>query len=279
MLGLLLRGGGQTLLTLGVVVLLFAVYEVWVTNIFADQKQATVHHVLQQQWKQGTDLLSLPPEQLRAHAGDGLANLYIPRFGPDYSYTIVEGSTVPTDSELAKGPAHYAGTQLPGEAGDFAIAGHRVGNGEPFLNLDKLRPGDPVIVETATTWFVYCVLGAPAAATCDPRRGGAFDVKDANGVQGREVVAPSKSSVIWPIPNTAATTGAADSAYLTMTTCTPKFSATQRLIVHALLDPAYPHGIAKQKDGNGYSTAVPLEIARLYALVQGKDATAPRTAA
>ena len=74
-LGLVLRGTGQILLTLGVVVLLFAVYEVWVTNVFAEQKQTKVHHILEQQWQQGTDLLSLPPEQLQAHAGDGLANL------------------------------------------------------------------------------------------------------------------------------------------------------------------------------------------------------------
>ena len=48
-----------------------------------------------------------------------------------------------------EGPGHYSGTALPGQVGNFAIAGHRVGKGEPFLNLDQLRPGDAVIVETA----------------------------------------------------------------------------------------------------------------------------------
>ncbi|HEY3737324.1 MAG TPA: class E sortase [Jatrophihabitans sp.] len=278
-LGLLLRGTGQILVTLGVVVLLFAVYEVWVTNIFAEQKQAKVHRVLEQQWKQGTDLLSLPPEQLQTHAGDGIANLYIPRLGPDYSYSIVEGSTVPTDAELTKGPAHYARTQLPGEAGNFALAGHRVGKGEPFLNLDKLKPGDPVIVETASTWFVYCVLGVPDATPCDPTvAGGSLRAADPNGVTGQEVVQPTKSSVVWPVPDVEGPTDPLTTSYLTMTTCTPKFSATQRLIVHAVLDPAYPQGIAKQRSSSGYSAATPPEIAKLYTLVEGKNAP-KRTAA
>ncbi len=97
------------------------------------------------------------------------------------------GSSVPTDSELTKGPAHYGGTQLPGEVGNFAMAGHRVGKGEPFLNLDKLKAGDPVIVETATTWFVYRVVGAhDEASSCDPTLpGGDRHRPDANGVTGQ----------------------------------------------------------------------------------------------
>lgn len=262
-LGLLLRGTGQTLLTCGFVVLLFVVYEVWVTNIFAEQKQATVHRVLTEQWRQGQDLLALPPEQLKQHAGEGIANLYIPRLGPDYAWTVVEGNAVPVDSQLTHGPAHYGDTQLPGQPGNFAMAGHRVGKGEPFLNLDKLEAGDAVIVETATKWFIYCVIGAPADA-CDPTAGGLVTTADANGVVGREVVPPSAAEVIAPVPNDANANAPYPAAYLTMTTCTPKFTATDRLIVHAVLDPAYPTGIAKAKSGAGYSSELPPQVQSLY---------------
>ena len=77
--------------------------------------------------------------------GSGIANIYIPRFGRDYAFTVVQGTK---DADLEKGPGHYVGTALPGQVGNFAVAGHRVGKGEPFLNLDHLRPGDAVIIET-----------------------------------------------------------------------------------------------------------------------------------
>jgi sortase A len=271
-IGATLRGTGELLLTVGAIVLLFAVYEVWGTNIVAHREQSSVHHVLQQEWKQGTDLLALPPDKLTAHSGNGIANLYIPRLGTDYAWTIVEGSTVPTDGQLTKGPAHYGATQLPGEDGNFAMAGHRVGKGEPFLNIDKLKPGDPVIVESATTWFVYCVLGASSqASVCDPNvHGGDLHRADSNGVVGQEVVSPNAGGVLLPVPDHARFSAPYTTAYLTMTTCTPKFTATDRLIVHAVLDPAFPAGIAKEHLRTGYSAAIPPQIKNLYALVTGE---------
>jgi sortase A len=264
--GFVLRGIGQTLITLGLVVLLFAVYEVWVTNIFAHRRQAKVTHQVEQEWAQGTDpLLQLPSGKLKAHTGDGIAQLYLPRLGSDYAWTIVEGSTVPTDGELERGPAHYGNTQLPGEDGNFAVAGHRVGKGEPFLNLDKLKAGDAVIVETAKTWYVYCVIGAPSSSPCDPKAAGAALSKtDVNGVPGREIVSPSDGGVVLPVPSEQSAPKPYTTAYLTLTTCTPKFSASQRMIVHAVLDPAYPEGIAKLAKGSGYSHAIPAQITALY---------------
>src|SRR5947209_653364 len=163
-----LRGIGQTLITLGLVVLLFVVYEVWITNLFAAREQKKVTQALMKEW-QKQDELALPGSQDPAVAvGTGMGILYIPRLGRDYHFTIVQGSVVPTDGDLEKGPAHYKDTALPGQVGNFAVAGHRVGKGEPFLNIDKLRSGDAVIVETRTFWYVYRVLGSPAGQ--DPGR-------------------------------------------------------------------------------------------------------------
>ena len=96
-----------------------------------------------------------------------------------------------------------------------------MGKGSPFLDLDQLRPGDPIVVETRDSWFVYRVL---RRLTGDPP----------SGIPGQEIVRPTDVDVIAPVPNSP---GAEPTAsYLTLTTCHPRFSARQRLIVHAVLD-------------------------------------------
>ena len=246
------RGIGQTLITLGLVLLLFVVYEVWVSNIFAHQKQTTVRHQLAQAWKSGQDplhgedRLNLPAgKQVIIPAGTGFANLYIPRFGRDYAETIVQGTD---DGDLERGPGHYTNTAVPGQIGNFAMAGHRVGKGEPFLNLDQLQPGDAIVVQTANNWYVYRVLGsatqyAAAEKLSNPSQRAqaeeaALAVPDSQGVVGREIVSPSTVSVIDPVPNQNGATPTR--ALLTMTTCHPKYTANQRMIIHAALARSVP---------------------------------------
>jgi sortase A len=224
-----LRGVGQTLITLGLVTLLFVVYEVWITNIFAHWRQEKVHTQLEQAWQDGIDPLALPGgNQSGIPIGEGIANIYIPRFGRDYHFTVVQGTD---DASLSKGPGHYVGTALPGEVGNFGVAGHRVGKGEPFLNLDHLRPGDAVIIQTKTQWFVYRVIG-----NVDKGEAG-LSWQDLNGVPGREIVDPSAGRVLAPWPDKPGSPAPPTyNRYMTMTTCHPKFTAAQRMIVHAQLD-------------------------------------------
>jgi sortase A len=248
----LARGTGELMVTCGAVLLLFVVYEVWVSNLFADHKQAQVHQRLATAWQRGQDplkgqdRLNLPVgKQVVLPAGQGFANLYIPAFGKDYARTIVQGTS---DSNLDAGPGHYVTSQLPGQLGNFAVAGHRVGKGEPFLNLDKLHPGDLIVVQTARNWYVYEVLGSRSAyqaASRIPDRtrrdaavAAALSVPDSQGVRGREIVSPSAVAVIDPVPDHPQAT--ATRALLTLTTCHPKYSASQRLIVHAQLVRAVP---------------------------------------
>jgi len=233
-----LSGLGQTLITLGLVVLLFVVYEVWITNIFANAKQSTVRSELIQEFAapstandpNNPTVPSLPlpgGSQPTVALGTGIAIIYIPRFGKDYSRAIVQGTD---DSDLEKGPGHYVGTQLPGQIGNFAVAGHRVGKGEPFLNLDQLKPGDPLVVETKDSWFVYTVKGDPAT--------GDLSVAGADGIPGRQIVDPSDGKVILPVPNKPG--AKATESLMTLTTCHPKFTATQRMIVYSALTRTVP---------------------------------------
>ncbi|MCW2533273.1 MAG: class sortase [Blastococcus sp.] len=249
-----IRGTGQTLITIGLVALLFVGYELWVTDLLAARSQQQLSEEIQQQWRDdptvtpaepaptepspsGTAPSEQPftPAPIEVGAGDPFAVLHIPRLADGYSRVVVEGAA---QNQLAQGPGHYIGTAMPGEQGNVALAGHRVGRGSPFLDLDQMRPGDPVVVETADAWFVYRVLGDPAT--------GDF-AGDPSGIPGQEIVRPTDVSVISPTPGGPAA-GLASGAYLTLTTCHPKYSAQQRLIIHARLDGA-PISKATTPDG------------------------------
>jgi sortase A len=219
----IIRGIGQTLVTAGLVVLLFVVYEVWVTDLLTAQRQGELSDELQEQWDDPTVVApgTFAGGPIEVAVGDPFAVVHIPRLGADYSRVVVEGTGT---GELTDGPGHYVDTAMPGEQGNFSVAGHRVGRGSPFLDLDQMRPGDPIIVETAEGWFVYRVLGDPASG----------DFASPSGIPGQQVVSPAEVDVIAPTPD-GPPDAVATGAYLTLTTCHPKYSARQRLIVHAEL--------------------------------------------
>ena len=130
----------------------------------------------------------------KIETGDSLTRIKIPALGVDT--VVVEGIT---PSALRAGAGHYPQTPLPCEAGNVAIAGHRTTYGRPFGNVDQLKPGDTIELTTPIGGCVYQVSRAPF------------------------VVAPSELSVIDPTPERS----------LTLTTCHPKGSAAQRLIIRA----------------------------------------------
>lgn len=234
----LARGLGELLVTAGLVVLLFVVYEVYVTDLLNDRQQGQLNEQLHDQWDAGPTAEPGTPiaPQVEPAVGEPLAVLHIPRLGADYERVVLEGTA---EDELSQGPGHYEGTALPGQPGNLAIAGHRVGKGSPFLDADQLVPGDPIVVETADAWYVYRVLGNPGTGdyTTDP-----------SGIPGQQIVRPTEVSVIAPVPGQEGVPAAG--SYLTLTTCHPKYSARQRLIVHAELDGA---PIAKADDPDGPS--------------------------
>lgn len=237
---------GEVLITLGMVVLLFVVYEVYITNIFAAQKQASATTSLNNEW----DTVGGP--QRTSHYdlvdGHGFAKLYIPSFGQDYMFTIIEGTT---QQDLAIGPGHYVGSALPGQPGDMAVAGHRVSEGAPFDNLGLVQSCDAIVVETSSDWYVYRLLpmrdevagwatGKGKTALCSGVDGEA-KVRPLGGLYaqtvGQEIVLPTDGDVVAPIPHHLGANVATGqlASLLTLTTCNPKFSAAQRMILHAVL--------------------------------------------
>jgi sortase (surface protein transpeptidase) len=241
------RTFGELLITAGLVVLLFVVYELYVTDLFSAQKQAGASAGLDDDWAKGREL---HPDLVD---GKAFAKLYIPSFGTDYHFTIQEGTDA---AALEVGPGHYQGTALPGEPGDFAVAGHRVGKGAPFNDLDLLSSCDSIVVETQTDFFVYRVLPhsdeitgwatgkgkQPQCSHVSTLRTNAPDGGPYGKTIGREVVNPDQVDVVAPVPHQPADVlpAAQEVSLLTLTTCHPQFSDRQRLIVHAVLTNQYP---------------------------------------
>lgn len=140
--------------------------------------------------------------------GHGLTRLRIPKIGVDV--IVVEGTT---PSALRAGAGHYVGTPLPGAVGNVAIAGHRTTFGRPFNRLDEIRAGDEVLLDSPTTEYVYRAVPS-------------FD-----GAANPHAVNPTDVDVIGNL---------GPGHFLTLTTCTPKGSAAQRLIARFTLVGAQP---------------------------------------
>ena len=208
---------GELMLTIGVVLLLFAFYEAYWTNVESGQLQEEVSAHLEEQWRN-------PRQKMEPELGKAFAQLYIPTFGSDYHFAIIEGTN---EDDLLRGPGRYVDSQMPGELGNFAVAGHRVGKGAPFNDLGKLQTCDDIVVETQTERITYRVL------PIDGEQVDCFNgiPPEYSHVVGRHITTPGDVSVTNPVPESDA---APNREILTLTTCHPQFSNAERMIVHAM---------------------------------------------
>jgi sortase A len=141
-------------LATGVSLLLYTAYLVWDPG--AAERQHQLATQLENSWRKPLRHDHVMTAQPRLITGKPFAFIQIPRFGPHWRFTIVEGTSL---AQLATGPGHVPGTQLPGQRGNFAVAAHDITAGNPFLHLRDLRPGDHVIVTTRFGVFRYQVTG------------------------------------------------------------------------------------------------------------------------
>jgi sortase A len=194
------RGVGELLITAGLVLLLFVAYQLVWTNVEAQRRTDAVAGDVRDAWQRppttttGTQVVALKK-------GKGFAFLHIPRLGRKWSVPVIQGVSLP---DLSKGVGHYPKTALPGEVGNFAVAGHRATNGEPFAYLDKVRKGDLVVAETEDSWFTYVV-------------------------DRTKIVSPTSVWVLDPVPGHPGATPS--EPLLTLTTCNPRWASYERLIV------------------------------------------------
>ncbi len=229
------REAGLGLITAGFIVLLFVAYQLWGTGISEANSQsalakhfdAAVHAARAAGTGKGTagtggtggtggrggtgaTGIGAPTTAASPTAGGGSAgalpgtpgggaidHLVIPSIGVDKF--VVQGTD---EADLRRGPGHYPQTVMPGEKGNAAIAGHRTTYGAPFFRLNELHAGDAIyITNLGGRTFLYRVSRPPRAVNPD-------DVAVLDNTSFPE---------------------------LTLTTCNPRFSAAQRLIVVARL--------------------------------------------
>ncbi|MFE2459941.1 class E sortase [Streptomyces sp. NPDC059402] len=195
------RAIGEIFITTGVLMLLFVTYQLWWTNVRAHAQANQAASNLQDDWASG----KRNPGTFEP--GQGFALLHIPKL--DVVVPIAEG--ISSKKVLDRGMVgHYAEgglkTAMPdAKTGNFGLAGHRNTHGEPFRYINKLEPGDPIVVETQDKYFVYKM------ASILP------------------VTSPSNVSVLDPVPKQSGFKG--PGRYITLTTCTPEFTSKYRMIV------------------------------------------------
>ncbi len=211
-----LRAAGKTSCAIGALLLAFVGYQLWGTSLSEHSAQSRLRTELDAQLHRGAAKAHSPTAPTRGDGpgadtlgqgdvaaladspalGSPVGFLSIPRIGMSDD-VIVEG--VGTD-QLRQGPGHYPGTPMPGEPGNVAIAGHRTTYAAPFYNLNELQTGDPIIIQTVQGTFDYAVTQ-------------------------NTIVPPTDSAVL----------DSTSGSELTLTTCNPRYSATQRLVVVATL--------------------------------------------
>ncbi|GAA3540063.1 class E sortase [Aeromicrobium flavum] len=119
------------------------------TNVVAKHRQGEMAVALADDWK-GNRAGDASADELRM--GQVFAVLRVPRFGDDFEVPVVAGID---DTALTSGVGWFPDTQRPGQKGNFAVAGHRITNGQPFKDFPSLRAGDRVEVETRTHVYTY----------------------------------------------------------------------------------------------------------------------------
>lgn len=157
-----IRGLGIVFLVVGVGALGWVGWQYFGTGIAANEQMGKAEGSLRQQWQKPPAATPTTTTTAVPAAGKPLALLRIPKFGTDWEKPIVQGVAA---DDLARGIGHYPQTQLPGQPGNFAIAGHRVTHGSPFRKLLDLRAGDEVVVETADSVYTYTLDASPRDLT------------------------------------------------------------------------------------------------------------------
>jgi sortase A len=212
-------GVGRMLVTVGLLILLFVAYQLWGTGIFTARAQSDLKRKFNSELHDNPIVQSTtstssgpttsatapttttlpastaPPKVQVVNEGDAVGRIRIPRIGVDL--IVVQGTA---RDDLANGPGHYPASPMPGQLGNAAIAGHRTTHGKPFYRLNELAKGDTIVIDTSYGHYRY-------------------------EVTQQLIVAPTDVSVVGPTRD----------AELTLTTCNPRYSARQRLVIHARL--------------------------------------------
>jgi sortase A len=218
---------GELLVTAGVLVLLFLGWQLWWNDMILAGSQTSAAQEQSREWSDRTEPVPAPtgtdeaePQDygdpivaVEPEHGAVIANLYVPRFGADYVRTIAEGTTTDVLNSTRLGIGHYEGTQMPGAVGNFAVAAHRSAYGGGLHLIDEFELGDPIVVETEDGWYTYRFTNL-------------------------EYVLPTAIGVLDQVPQHEG--ASAGDRIITLTSCNPLYSTSERIIAYGILDSWQP---------------------------------------
>ena len=227
---------GELLVTAGVLILLFLGWQLWWNDAIMAGQQSSAASGLSAEWL----------EEARAERGDGadgsdgqapvaegpvaedygdpvvsaafpdgdpFAIMYVPRFGDDSQRRIAEGVGLDVLNSNALGVGHYPETQMPGEVGNFAIASHRSAYGGGMHEIEQLRLGDAIYIQTRDGWYTY-------------------------RFRDLEYVTPETVDVLAPVPHQPEVQPT--DRLITLTSCNPLYSTAERIIAYGVLESWQP---------------------------------------
>lgn len=221
---------GELLITAGVLTLLYVGWQLWIGDLIYGAQRTAAGQELSQEWEQEytapapsespsatppADAEPAPVEPVilpEAADAEKFAVMRIPRFGSDYAWEIAGG--VSRERTLDPiGIGHYPGTPMPGAVGNFAVAAHRTTWGAPFNRIAELHVNDAIVVETADGWYTY-------------------------RFRTLEYVTPSEVEVLLPVPQIE--NAPAGSRYITLTSCSPMYAMTERIVAYGVFESFAP---------------------------------------
>lgn len=208
---------GELLVTAGVITLLYVVWQMWVGDVIIGAQLNSTAAERSQLWAEaaphapaepGTSVPepALVEPVIAAPPADGevWGVMHMPRFGPDYAVEIAGGTSRSVTLDPI-GIGHYNDTPMPGAVGNVALAAHRTTYGKPFGDIATLQVGDAVVIETPDGWYTY-------------------------RFRTLEYVTPDAIEVIAPVPQQLGVE--AGDRFLTLTSCSPKFSLAERIVAY-----------------------------------------------
>jgi sortase A len=200
----------DALITFAIFAIMYAGYQTVWSMYVSQQNIAEARAEVELKWAED------PAAEPELHKGFAL--IYIPRLKDKVWELPITRGVDPED--LISGLGHYPDNALPGEKGNFALAGHRATYSEPLANIDQLRQDDEVIIQTAGNWYVYKLI---------------LD----------EIVEPDAMWVLDPNPGGIVNkTGVEE--MITLTTCHPRWGSTERWIWWGVLTEVRPYDQAPE---------------------------------
>jgi len=230
---------GEILITLGIIAMLYVAWQLWIGDMIYGAQAREDGQALSEQWAQEyaestpptpTPTSTAPPTPTEAKPApaepplleqpadaETFATMRIPRFGSDYVFEIAGGTSRARTLDTVR-VGHYPDSEMPGEVGNFALAGHRTTFGAPFNRIAELRTGDAIVIEARDGWYTY-------------------------RFRNHQYVVPTQVDILLDVPQKPDVP--AGGRYLTMTSCSPIGSLAERIVAYSVFESYTPRADGK----------------------------------